>query len=362
MNGVLGMARALNRSRLGVRQREQVEMMIRSGEGLMTILNDFLDLSKIEAGKFELEAVAFDVHALALEIGQLWSDAAEAKDVKLDVEIGPSVPQLVEGDPTRLRQILTNLVSNALKFTTGASARVALLPVHRGRDGDGGVRRVRHRNRHDLRTAGAGVRALHPGRRGHRAPVRRHGPGPVHLPPVRRDDGGEITAQSTPGVGSTFSFRLSLPIAEQTAADRGRRRPGRPGGPARAGRRDNPINQAVAQSIVGGGGRQRHTAVGDGAAALGALRTGDFDVVLMDVHMPVMDGLEAIRRIRAGEAGRADQPVLALTADAMPGVDSGLMAHGFDAVATKPIVPQALIEAMAAACRPRPDAGAEAAA
>jgi len=117
----------------------------------------------------------------------------------------------------------------------------------------------------------------------------------------------------------------------------------------------------VAASIVEAVGGQV-TGVEDGEAALEALRSGTFDVVLMDVHMPRMDGLEAIRRIRAGEAGRADQPVLALTADAMPGTDSDLMAHGFDAVATKPIMPQALIEAIAAACRPRDDRASEAAA
>jgi CheY-like chemotaxis protein len=168
--------------------------------------------------------------------------------------------------------------------------------------------------------------------------------------------GGEITAESTPGVGSTFRFRLSLPLAAAPAAGECDETLFDLDGLRVLVADDNPINQAVAASIVEAVGGQV-TGVEDGVAALEALRSGTFDVVLMDVHMPRMDGLEAIRRIRAGEAGRADQPVLALTADAMPGTDRGLLTHGFDAVATKPIVPQALIAAIAGACR-RPGAAA----
>ena len=362
MNGVLGMARALNQGRLGARQREQADMLVRSGEGLMAILNDLLDLSKIEAGKFELETAAFDLHDLAEATVRLWADTAQARGVSLSVEIAPSAPRHVAGDATRLRQILTNLISNALKFTSEGSVRVGVTcPLVFG-----------EMVSIDITVADTGIgmtaeqqaRVFEPFAQGDAATARRFGGTGLGLSICRQFAalmGGAITADSTPGVGSTFRLRLDLPLAQAPAEVEGADEAFDLCGLTVLVADDNPINQAVARSIVEALGGVV-TGVEDGAAALEALRAGAFDVVLMDVHMPRMDGLEAIRAIRAGEAGRADQPVVALTADAMPGVDATLLAHGFDASATKPILPQALIAAILTACQ-RPDAqDAEAAA
>jgi signal transduction histidine kinase/ActR/RegA family two-component response regulator len=356
MNGVLGMARALNQSKLGARQREQVDMLVRSGDGLMAILNDLLDLSKIEAGRFELEMVTFDVHDLAAETMGLWADAAGAKGLDLRLEVHPSVPRHVTGDPSRLRQVLTNLVSNALKFTPNGSVRLALKGLCIV--GDQATIEFAVSDTGIGMTAEQQAKVFEPFAQADAATSRRFGGTGLGLSICRQFAalmGGEITAESTPGVGSTFRFSLSLPLAAGPAADEDDSDTFDLAGLRVLVADDNPINQAVAASIIEAVGGQV-TGVEDGLAALEALRAGTFDVVLMDVHMPRMDGLEAIRRIRAGEAGRADQPVLALTADAMPGTDSGLVGHGFDAVATKPIVPQALIAAIVEACR-RPNAG-----
>ena len=363
MNGVLGMARALNQSKLGSRQREQVDMLVRSGDSLMAILNDLLDLSKIEAGRFELEAVAFDVHDLGAETVRLWADAAGAKGLDLRLEVHPSVPRHLTGDPSRLRQVLANLVSNALKFTPNGAVRLSLK----------GVCVVGEQATIEFAVSDTGIgmtaeqqaKVFEPFAQAEAATSRRFGGTGLGLSICRQFAalmGGEITAESTRGVGSTFRFRLSLPLAAAPAQDVGDDDVFDLTGLRVLVADDNAINQAVAASIVEAVGGQV-TGVEDGVAALEALRAGTFDVVLMDVHMPRMDGLEAIRRIRAGEAGRADQPVLALTADAMPGTDSGLIGHGFDAVATKPIVPQALIAAIVDACRrPARERGVEAAA
>lgn len=187
MNGVLGMARALNQGNLGARQRGQVDMLVKSGEGLMTILNDLLDPSKIEAGKLELETVAFDLHEVAAETVRLWAQAAKDKGLDLALEFPPTVPRYVTGDPTRLRQVLTNLVSNALKFTPDGCVRLSLSGVCTV--GDDRVRREGHRHRHDARAEGAGVRTVRPGRGGHRAAVWRHRAGAVDLSAVRHADG-----------------------------------------------------------------------------------------------------------------------------------------------------------------------------
>jgi signal transduction histidine kinase len=129
MNGVLGMAHALKLGRLTQRQVGQVDMLLRSGDGLMTILNDILDLSKIEAGKFELEEIAFDLPELGQQVHDLWTETASAKGVALIYDLDPATPQWVKGDPTRIRQVVLNLVSNALKFTESGCVCVSVRPL-----------------------------------------------------------------------------------------------------------------------------------------------------------------------------------------------------------------------------------------
>ncbi len=343
MNGVLGLAHALRGTKLDAQQSEYLEMIEQSGHGLMTILNDILDLSKIEAGKLSLEVAPFDLRKLALQTRAVWSESARLKGLDLILEVSPSAPPWVSGDATRVRQILMNLVSNALKFTE--SGRVV---IRLGGEA-GGVVTL------SVTDTGVGMTAEQIGRlftpfaQGDASIARRFGGTGLGLSICRQLAelmAGEIIVSSEPGVGSTFTARLGLPAAAPLVA-----------APARApatqldGARvlvvdDNLVNQTVARAILEAVGAAVAVA-GDGHAALARLRIEDFDVVLMDVHMPGMDGVEAVRRIRAGEAGRIDLPVVALTADAMVGDAERLLAQGFDDAHPKPVQPAGLLATVA---------------
>ncbi|MES2343900.1 MAG: ATP-binding protein [Pseudomonadota bacterium] len=358
MNGVLGMAHALKQTRLDDRQAAQVEMLIRSGDGLMAILNDILDVSKIEAGKLELEAIAFDLTEVGARVCDLWREVANARGLQLTYEVAPGAPRWVAGDPNRLRQIMLNLVSNALKFTESGEVRLSIRPQIAAQDGA----------RFEIAVSDTGIgispdqqaRLFQSFAQAEAATSRQFGGTGLGLAICKQLTdlmGGAIAVESEPGRGSIFRVLLELPLAD--ALDLAE--PEAPGGGLSGVRilvaEDNPINQAVARAILEAVGARLETA-NDGVEALDMLRDGAFDLVLMDVHMPRMTGIEALRRIRAGEAGPADIPVIALTADAMPGEDAKLWGHGFDGVQPKPIQPMALIAAILEACAPRDEAAA----
>jgi CheY-like chemotaxis protein len=355
MNGVLGLAHALRGTSLDKRQAEYLEMIEQSGHGLMTILNDILDLSKIEAGKLELEVAPFDIRKLAAQIRLVWSETARLKGLDLTLDIDPATPAWLSGDAARVRQILLNLVSNALKFTDAGEVMVRIAPA---RDGRGGLVLA-------VADTGSGmtdeqrVRLFTPFAQGDRSTARRFGGTGLGLAICRQLAemmDGEVTVESALGAGSTFTVRLAVPaaIAANDETD---------DAPSLdlVGARvlvvdDNLINQTVARAILEAAGAAVAT-VGDGYEALARLRVEDFDVVLMDVHMPVMDGVEAVRRIRAGEGGRVDLPVVALTADAMVGDAERLLAQGFDDAHPKPIQPAGLLAAVANLRRASPMLG-----
>jgi signal transduction histidine kinase/ActR/RegA family two-component response regulator len=351
MNGVLGMAHALGKTRLDTRQAEYLETIVQSGDGLMAILNDILDLSKIEAGKLELEVAPFEIRALGRPLDRIWRETARAKGLDLSLEIAADTPEWLSGDPVRVRQILLNLVSNALKFTLEGGVAVRIAP-HAG----GGV---------EMTVADTGIgltldqqaKLFAPFVQGDRSIARKFGGTGLGLSICRELAemmGGRITVTSTPGEGSTFTVVLALTTAQAPRLDITPE-----AAPDLAGARvlvvdDNTANQAVARAILETVGVLVATA-GDGRQALNRLSVEDFDVVLMDVHMPVMDGIEALRRLRDGEGGRADMPVLALTADAMSGEAERLVGLGFDDVHPKPIQPAGLLRAIAAHRREIPD-------
>jgi len=352
MNGVLGMAHALAATRLSPQQADYLDMIVQSGDGLMAILNDILDLSKIEAGKLELEAVSFDIGRLGQQIYLLWSETARLKGLELSLEIDSATPEWLVGDPIRVRQILLNLISNALKFTEQGGVSVRLSPL-----APQGVEIV-------VTDTGVGMRQDQQAKlfqvfsQAEASTTRRYGGTGLGLSICRQLAemmGGEISVTSEPGAGATF--RVLLPLATAQA-------------PAEAeaqadivsleGRRilvvdDNKVNQAVARAILETTGATV-TVADDGLDGLEKLRDETFDVVLMDVHMPRMDGVEALKRIRAGEAGPPDIPVIALTADAMSGDSERLVGLGFDEAQPKPIQPGALIYAVGFWCvhRSRP--------
>ncbi|WP_235519304.1 MULTISPECIES: ATP-binding protein [unclassified Caulobacter] len=346
MNGVLGLAHAMRGTALDPRQAEYLEMIEQSSHGLMTILNDILDLSKIEAGKLELEVAPFDIRKLAAQIRLVWSETARLKGLELVLDIDPDTPAWLSGDAARVRQILMNLVSNALKFTEAGRVTVRIASAA-GDAGDGIVVAVSD--------TGIGLsdeqraRLFTPFAQGDRTIARRFGGTGLGLAICRQlveMMDGEIGVESVAGQGSTFAAHLPLPAARALSDF---------SGPVAAldlaGARvlvvdDNVVNQTVARAILEAVGVSVAT-VGDGYAALARLRVEDFDVVLMDVHMPEMDGVEAVRRIRAGEGGRVDLPVVALTADAMVGDAERLLAQGFDDAHPKPIQPAGLLATVA---------------
>ena len=191
MNGVLGMAHALKLSDLDARQVEQVDILLASGQGLMAILGDILDISKIEAGRMDIETIPVDLPALCRSTVDLWSNAASTKGVMLTCEIDPATPAWVSGDPTRLRQVMSNLVSNALKFTDrGPGGPEAAVPAGRaGRAGPVAAFHLRHRRRPHRGADVEAVSALHTGGSVHYAAVWGHRARAQHLPPPGGDDG-----------------------------------------------------------------------------------------------------------------------------------------------------------------------------
>ena len=343
MNGVLGLAHALRGTDLDARQAAYLDAIEQSSHGLMTILNDILDLSKVEAGKLALDVAPFDIRKSVSQIRLVWHETALLKGVQLDVEIDQETPLWLAGDDIRVRQILRNLISNALKFTDAGRVVIRVAPNGAG---DGIALSVSD--------TGVGMDAAQvaklftPFVQGDRTTARRFAGTGLGLAICRRlaeQMGGEIGVESTLGEGSVFTARLPLPAAtapadasNDAAADL-------------TGARvlvvdDNAINLTVARAILEAAGALVATAA-DGHTALARLRVEDFDVVLMDVHMPVMDGVEAVRRIRAGEGGRVDAPVVALTADAMVGDAERLLAQGFDDAHPKPIQPAGLLTTVA---------------
>ncbi|WP_310540647.1 ATP-binding protein [Phenylobacterium sp.] len=359
MNGVLGMAHALKQTRLDERQGAQVEMLIRSGDGLMAILNDILDVSKIEAGKLELEEIVFDLTEVGARVIDLWRETASAKGVELSYQLAPGAPRWLAGDPNRIRQIMLNLVSNALKFTDSGEVRLSVRPV---------IARGEESACFEIAVSDTGIgitpeqqaRLFHAFAQADAATTRKFGGTGLGLAICRQLTdlmGGEIKVESEPGRGSVFRVTLELPRADAVDLAEPEAASGGLSGLTLLVAEDNPINQAVVRAVLEAVGARLETA-NDGVEALEMLREKAFDLVLMDVHMPRMDGIEALRRIRAGETGDARQPVIALTADAMPGEDQKLMAHGFDHVQPKPIQPMALIAAILDACEARAE-GAE---
>jgi signal transduction histidine kinase/CheY-like chemotaxis protein len=353
MNGVLGMAHALSLTKLNLRQASHVDMIVRSGGGLMTILNDILDISKIEAGKMELEIIDFDLHELGQRVHHLWTETASAKGVGLVLDLDAATPRWVSGDPTRLRQVLTNLVSNALKFTREGEVRISIRPNPAVRDD---VLQIA------VSDTGAGMTEAQQGKlfqsftQAAASTTREYGGTGLGLAICKQLIdlmGGHIGVTSAPGAGSTFTVLVRLPPADPVAehTEEASSFEGLEGFRVLVAD-DNAINQAVAGAILEAVGAEVVMA-DDGLDALERLRGQAFDVVLMDVHMPRMGGVEALGAIRQGLAGHPDTPVIALTADAMAGVDVGLLARGFDAVAPKPINPTDLVLAISGLVRPR---------
>lgn len=351
MNGVLGMAHALKTTPLDENQAHYVDLQVKSGDALLAILNDILDLSKIEAGQLDLEDVAFDLRDLGERTCDFWREIAGGKGVALDCDFAEDAPVWVRGDPARLRQVLMNLLSNALKFTEAGAVRLSIDRMGVAADGRAMLCVA-------VSDTGSGISAEGQARlfeafsQADSSVYRRHGGTGLGLAICRRLArlmDGDIAVDSQVGVGSTFRVTLHLAEAEAPVSEGEDDLFATVAGARVLVADDNRVNQLVARAILEAAGVEVAIAE-NGREVLELLRRERFDVVLMDVHMPQMDGMEAVSRIRAGEAGRADQPVIAVTADVMAGETVALMRAGFDAVEPKPIQPATLLAAVALLC------------
>ncbi len=342
MNGVLGMAHALQTTTLDSRQQDYVRTVIRSGDVLMAILNDILDLSKIEAGRLELEAAAFDVRDLAARVCDLWNPTTADKGLDLTLLIEPGAAHWVIGDAIRVRQILLNLLSNAVKFTDQGAITVILEAAPGGGvvfavadTGIGIPRDVQRRLFQSFTQADASTSRVHGGTGLGLAICRR----------LAQLMGGDIALTSMLGRGSTF--RVILPLVAAPSFELADPQTNVAVEPGRALKvlvvDDHPTNRAVAAALLGAVGADVASAA-DGLEALDHLSAERFDLILMDIHMPRLDGVETLRRIRAGETLAADATVVALTADAMTGERERLLGLGFDDYLSKPIQPAALLD------------------
>lgn len=344
LNGVLAMAQIMAMGELNATQRDRLDVVRQSGEALLAILNDVLDLSKIEAGKMELETVEFDLVDIARHAEAAYGEMAQRKGIGLVIDVHEGAAGRRRGDVGRLRQIAANLVSNALKFTEQGEVRLTLMnEVEDGRD-------MLHLVVSDT---GIGIPA-------EKIPVlfqkftqvdssttRRFGGTGLGLAICRELAGlmdGRIWVESQEGEGSAFHMVCPLPRATAAAAPRPEAPSAAPapvGGP-RALRvlaaEDNATNQLVLRTIMQTFGVDL-TLVGDGRQAVEAWRDGDFDLILMDIQMPVMDGVTATRLIRDAEpsSGRRRIPIVALSANAMTHQVTEYLGAGMDLHVAKPI-------------------------
>ncbi|WP_300529208.1 ATP-binding protein [Maricaulis sp.] len=351
LNGVLGITQLLAATRLDKDQSEFVRVIDDSGQILMRLLNDILDLSKIEAGKMELDIQPFEPGQLARDAQTLWQARADQKTVDFTIEVNGAAEREFRGDAVRLKQVLFNLIGNAIKFTDEGTVDVSMAFHDIGRK-----RSVMRLEVHDT---GCGIcSSAQDGlfsafTQADADTTRRHGGSGLGLAICKRLVelmGGTIGFRSAEGEGSVFWFEVPLQVhkAGETVAPA----PSTPhveqataSAPRILIAEDNAVNQAVAQGFLKLKGLEADC-VDDGKQALEAVRARAYDLVLMDMEMPVMDGLEATRAIRDLQSDAATVPIIALTAHALSGVAERCRAAGMNAHVAKPIDREALFAAI----------------
>jgi signal transduction histidine kinase/CheY-like chemotaxis protein len=336
LNGVLAMAEVMSLGDLAPVQRDRLDVIRRSGGLLLAILNDVLDLSKIEAGKLTLFEDDFDIEAAVAQARDSFRVMAQAKNLDFEIKVAEAAHGWWRGDADRLRQVIGNLLSNAIKFTAKGSVSAEVDVAS-----SGGLRMV-------VRDTGIGIAPeklptlFEKFIQADNSATRRFGGTGLGLAICRELTqmmGGTIVVESREGHGSTFVVELplergkpaSIHVAEAAT-------PSEEGNLRLLAAEDNPINQQVLAAVLGSLGIEVHI-VPDGKEAVEAWRAGTYDLILMDIQMPVMDGIAAATAIRDGEktAGRRRTPIVALTANALTHQVDEYLAAGMDAHVAKPI-------------------------
>jgi signal transduction histidine kinase/CheY-like chemotaxis protein len=345
MNGILGMLELIDDTDLDSVQRHYIDIARRSGKTLLDLINDVLDLSKIESGKLELDEQPFSLRALSSDLASLYGHQLRDKKLGFDLRIDRAVPDFIIGDRTRLWQVLTNLISNAIKFTLrgGVQIRIAMI--------NGEQRRLRF----SVHDTGIGIAKdkqeviFESFKQADGTTTRLFGGTGLGLSISRKLVqlmGGELLLHSDPGRGSEFYFELPCRIAAA---------PEQPDDDDSAALdiprdirillvEDNVVNQKVAQGILAKLGFAQVTVAENGMDALAKLQEAPFDLVFMDVQMPVVDGFEATQRIRTSGAVFAGIPIVAMTANALDGDRERCLAAGMNDYLSKPIQKEALRE------------------
>jgi PAS domain S-box-containing protein len=351
INGILGMTQLAIDAESPAQQREYLELVRTSGEALLALVNNVLDLSKIEAGRLELEKIPFEIETLVQQTVTSMAWQAREKSISLTTRVHPGVPQVIVGDSSRLRQVLVNLLANALKFTD--RGHVGIEVFVEAVSGEDVALHV------TVEDTGIGIPAekqqliFESFTQADGSTTRKYGGSGLGLAIcVRMIElmDGHIWVESRPGAGSAFHFTAVFGTAPEAAEDK----------PATAGpvkvrplrvllAEDNPVNRLLAVKLLEKDGHQVLSAV-DGREALDRLADASFDVVLMDVQMPELNGFEATATIRARERGTSQhQFVVAMTAHAMTGDRERCLEAGMDTYVSKPISHASLTAVLAEA-------------
>lgn len=349
MNGVLGAAQLLGATRLEPTQREYLSIIRNSGDNLLSLLNDILDMTKIEAGKMTFEVIDVSVEDLHQRVTGPFQAQAEAKGLNFSVRFEGDTPAVVRGDPLRVCQVIHNLLSNAVKFTDAGDVAYTVRSERLADD--------RVRFDFAVKDSGAGIspedleRLFQPFTQVDASSTRRFGGTGLGLTISRRMAhimGGDISVESTVGEGSTFTFSVEAEVVEWTRQEAA--------APIAAevedGRslsvlvvEDHPVNRMILEAWMSSAGHTSSTAE-NGQIALDMAAGQRFDLIVMDVNMPVMDGLTATRGIRAGGGVNAETPIVVLSASARTEDHEAGLEAGADAYLNKPIDFAALAQVM----------------
>lgn len=356
MNGVIGMSELLLSGELTEEQRDRISTIRESGECLLTILNDILDLSKLEAGRLELEYEQASPKAILETVVRVLRPNAAEKGLVLTAQCDAEVPDIIMGDPTRLRQILFNLAGNAIKFTPSGEVNITIAGAV-GQDESHADLTI------TVRDTGIGIpdamlpRLFSRFQQADSSISRTYGGTGLGLAITRELTtlmGGTIDVDSVEGEGSTFTIRLPVEIvtAEMAARMSVTAAPARPDGPARPLRillaEDQPVNRKLMAAVMERLGHSLAVAE-NGIEAIRKLREQSFDIVLMDIQMPLMDGIQTTKVIRACDEPWREIPIVALTAHAMQGHSDIYLAAGMNGFVSKPFKIELLVEAIARA-------------